>query len=119
MSAQITLTRRRELALLATLAAIQFTHIVDFMIMMPLAPQLMRLWGIGPQAFGLLLSAYTFGAAVSGLCEVLVVGRYDRAQAMLFVCAPSPPRFAASRPATRRCSARASWPAHSAASPAR
>ena len=87
MSAQITLTRRRELALLATLAAIQFTHIVDFMIMMPLAPQLMRLWGIGPQAFGLLLSAYTFAAAVSGLCAVLVVDRYDRRQALLFVYA--------------------------------
>ena len=87
MSSPITLTRKRELALLATLAAIQFTHIVDFMIMMPLAPQLMRLWGIGPQAFGLLLSAYTFAAAASGLAAVLVVDRYDRRHALLFVYA--------------------------------
>ena len=87
MSSPITLTRKRELALLATLAAIQFTHIVDFMIMMPLAPQLMRLWGIGPQAFGVLLSAYTFAAAVSGLGAVLIVDRYDRRQALLFVYA--------------------------------
>jgi len=69
------LARRRELALLATLAAVQFTHIVDFMIMMPLAPQLMRLWDIGPQAFGLLVSSYTFAAAASGLCSVVVVDR--------------------------------------------
>src|SRR6187455_390248 len=87
VSSPITLTRKRELALLATLAAIQFTHIVDFMIMMPLAPQLMRLWGIGPQAFGLLLSAYTFAAAASGLAAVLVVDRYDRRHALLFVYA--------------------------------
>ena len=87
MTAPVPLSRGRELALLATLAAIQFTHIVDFMIMMPLAPQLMRLWGIGPQAFGLLLSAYTFAAAASGLAAVLVVDRYDRRHALLFVYA--------------------------------
>ena len=41
----------RELPLLLTLAAVQFTHIVDFMIMMPLGPQFMRLFAIGPQQF--------------------------------------------------------------------
>lgn len=81
------LPRGRELALLGTLAAVQFTHIVDFMIMMPLAPQLMRLWGIGPQAFGLLVSAYTFAAAASGLVAVLVVDRYDRRHALLVMYA--------------------------------
>lgn len=77
------LPRRRELALLVTLAAIQFTHVVDFMIMMPLAPQLMRLWDIGPQAFGALVSAYTFAAAASGLLSVFVIDRYDRRHALL------------------------------------
>ena len=77
------LPRRRELALLVTLAAIQFTHVVDFMIMMPLAPQLMRLWDIGPQAFGVLVSAYTFAAAASGLLSVFVIDRYDRRHALL------------------------------------
>lgn len=81
------LSRGREIALLATLGAIQFTHIVDFMIMMPLAPQLMRLWGIGPQAFGLLVSVYTFAAAVSGLAAVLVVDRYDRRHALIVMYA--------------------------------
>jgi predicted MFS family arabinose efflux permease len=81
------LPRGRELALLGTLAAVQFTHIVDFMIMMPLAPQLMRLWGIGPQAFGLLVSVYTFAAAASGLVAVLVVDRYDRRHALLVMYA--------------------------------
>ena len=46
-AAPATAARRlpRELALLLTLAAVQFTHIVDFMIMMPLGPQFMRLFG--------------------------------------------------------------------------
>jgi len=81
------LPRARELALLATLAAVQFTHVVDFMIMMPLAPQLMRLWDIGPKAFGLLVSVYTFAAAASGLFAVFVIDRYDRRHALLVVYA--------------------------------
>ena len=41
-----TLSPRRELLLLLSLAGIQFTHIVDFMIMMPLGPQLPELFDI-------------------------------------------------------------------------
>jgi predicted MFS family arabinose efflux permease len=69
--------------LLLTLAAIQFTHIVDFMIMMPLGPQFMRLFGIGPQQFGFLVSAYTFAAAGSGFLAAFVIDRYDRKRALL------------------------------------
>ena len=36
-----------ERSLVLVLAAIQFTHIMDFMIMMPLGPQLMRVMQIG------------------------------------------------------------------------
>jgi predicted MFS family arabinose efflux permease len=74
---------RRELALLLTLAAIQFTHIVDFMIVMPLGPQFMRLFGIGPQAFGALVSAYTFAAAASGIVAAFVIDRFDRKRVLL------------------------------------
>ena len=42
----IHLTPRRERWLLLTLAGIQFTHILDFMIMMPLGPQFTRLFAI-------------------------------------------------------------------------
>src|SRR3954463_2854830 len=74
---------RGELGLLLTLAAVQFTHIVDFMIMMPLGPQFMRLFAIGPQAFGLLVSAYTFGAAASGFIAAFWIDRYDHKRALL------------------------------------
>ena len=41
-SATPELSPRRELWLLLTLAGIQFSHVLDFMIMMPLGPILMR-----------------------------------------------------------------------------
>jgi predicted MFS family arabinose efflux permease len=73
----------RELPLLLTLAAVQFTHIVDFMIMMPLGPQFMRLFAIGPQQFGFMVSAYTFAAAASGFVAAFWIDRFDRKHALL------------------------------------
>jgi predicted MFS family arabinose efflux permease len=73
----------RELPLLLTLAAVQFTHIVDFMIMMPLGPQFMRLFGIGPQQFGFMVSVYTFAAAASGFVAAFWIDRLDRKRALL------------------------------------
>ena len=55
-----------ERSLLLLLASIQFTHITDFMIMMPLGPQLMRDLNISPGQFGGLVSAYTISAGVIG-----------------------------------------------------
>ncbi len=76
--------RRRERLLLAVLTAVQFCHIMDFVILMPLGPQLMRSLDVGPRQFGLLVSAYTFSAAVSGLLAAFLADRFDR-KAMLLV----------------------------------
>ena len=73
----------REGLLIFLLAAIQFTHMMDFVIMMPLGPQLMRVFNITPQEFGLLVSAYTFSAAVAGFLSALVIDRFDRKHALL------------------------------------
>jgi predicted MFS family arabinose efflux permease len=73
----------RELPLLLALAAVQFTHIVDFMIMMPLGPQFMRLFGIGPEQFGFMVSAYTLAAAVSGFVAAFWIDRFDRRRTLL------------------------------------
>jgi len=73
----------RELPLLLALAAVQFTHIVDFMIMMPLGPQFMRLFAIGPQPFSMLVSAYTFAAATSGFVAAFWIDRFDHKRALL------------------------------------
>ena len=72
-----------ELAVLLTLAAVQFTHIVDFMIMMPLGPQLMRILEIGPRPFSLLVSAYTFAAAASGFVAAFWIDRFDHKRVLL------------------------------------
>jgi predicted MFS family arabinose efflux permease len=80
---QINLTPRRELLLLFSLAGIQFTHIVDFMIMMPLGPQLTELFGITLAEFGLLVSAYTVAAGMSGLFATTFVDRFDRRRLLL------------------------------------
>ena len=61
------LTPRRERATLLTLGAVQFTHILDFMIMMPLGAQLMEVFKITPAQFSHLVAAYGFSAAVAGL----------------------------------------------------
>ena len=46
------------------LAAIQFTHILDFMIIMPRGPVFMSDFKIDAHQFGWLVSSYTFGAAL-------------------------------------------------------
>lgn len=67
------------------LAFIKFTHIMDFMIMMPLGPQLERLWDITPQEFGLLVAAYTFSAGAIGLLGSFFMDRFDRKHALIFL----------------------------------
>ena len=76
---------KQEKALLWTLAAINFIHIVDFMILMPLGPQLMRLFDISPSQFGFLVSSYTFSAGVSSFFGAFVLDRFDRKKILLWV----------------------------------
>ena len=82
-----TLSRRHEWFLLLTLLAINFTHIMDFMMMMPLGPQFMRLFHITPQQFGMLVSTYTFSAAAAGFVSAFWVDRFDRKHTLLFLYA--------------------------------
>ena len=72
-----------ERVVLLTLAAVQFTSIVDFMVVMPLGPQLMRTLGIGPARFGLVVSSYTFAAGVAGLVASSLIDRFGRRAAFL------------------------------------
>jgi len=75
----------KEKLLLWTLAAINFTHIVDFMILMPLGPQLMRIFEITPREFGLLVSSYTFSAGASSFLGAFFLDKYDRRTILLWV----------------------------------
>ena len=73
-----TLTPRREFWLLLTLAGIQFTHILDFMIMMPLGPQFTEVFKINDTQFGWLISSYTLSGGLAGLLAAFYIERFDR-----------------------------------------
>lgn len=75
----------RERLLLWSLASVNFTHIVDFMVMMPLGPQLTKLFHLTDAEFGLLVSAYSLAAGLSGLLVSMVIDRFERKRALLFV----------------------------------
>lgn len=91
---------KNERVLLWVLALVQFTNIMDFMIMMPLGPQLMRLFYITPQQFSILVSAYTFTAGIVGFLFSFYIDRFDRKRALqiayigfttgTFACAMAP-----------------------------
>lgn len=76
-----------ERLVLLVLAAIQFTHIMDFMIMMPLAPQLMRELDLGAGQFSALVAAYSVAAGVVGLLSAPFIDRFDRRTLLLVVYA--------------------------------
>lgn len=73
--------------LVAILAGVQLSHILDFVILMPLGPQLMRALAIDTQQFSLLVSVYTLSAAVSCFLASLVMDRFDRRRVLLAVYA--------------------------------
>ena len=76
-----------EWLLLVMLAAVQFTVAVDFVIMMPLGPKLMRIFGIDTAAFNFAVSAYSGAAGISGLAAAFFLDRFDRKTALLVVYA--------------------------------
>src|ERR1044071_2701330 len=81
-------TTTRQLSerfLLLVLAAIQFTATVDFLIILPLGPQYMRVFDINPGQFGLIVSAYAIAAGISGMTTGMFLDRFDRKRALLWL----------------------------------
>ncbi len=81
------LTPGRERATLLTLGAVQFTHVLDFMIMMPLGAQLMDVFHITPAQFTHLVAAYGLSAAIFGFAGGFVLDRFDRKRSLLVLYA--------------------------------
>lgn len=71
--------------MLLLLAIIQFSDIMDFMIIMPLGPQFMRLFDINPQQFSMIVSIYAASAFLMSLFSAAFVDRFDRKVALLVV----------------------------------
>ena len=75
---------RKERILLLLLASVNFTHILDFMIMMPLGNFLMPHFDISAQYFSMIVAAYPVTAFVSGLIAAFYVDKYDLKKVLLF-----------------------------------
>jgi predicted MFS family arabinose efflux permease len=72
-----------ERLLLFVLAAIQFTTVLDFLIILPLGPQYLRVFHITPGQFSIIVSAYAIAAGISGVLAGLCLDRFDRKRALL------------------------------------
>ncbi len=79
--------KKNEIILLLILALVQFTNIVDFMIVMPLGPVLKKLWGIDSTQFSRVVSLFSLGAFISSMACLAYVDRFDRKKVLLIVYA--------------------------------
>lgn len=67
------------------LACVNFTHIMDSMIMMPLGDIFMREFNVGPKEFTFLVSAYAIGAFLSNVAGIFTLDKFDRKNALLVI----------------------------------
>jgi predicted MFS family arabinose efflux permease len=81
----LNLDPKKERVLLALLAAVQFTTVLDFLIVLPLGPQYMQVMHIGPSQFGLIVSSYAISAGLSGIAAGFFLDYFDRKRALLFL----------------------------------
>ena len=66
------------------LALLQFTVVLDFMILSPLGDILMKTIGMTTQQFGSVVSAYAFSAGISGILAAGFADKFDRKKLLLF-----------------------------------
>ncbi|HMK38298.1 MAG TPA: MFS transporter, partial [Bacteroidota bacterium] len=75
---------RYQVLIIAFLSFIQFTVILDFMVIAPLGAMLIDILHMTPTQFGWAVSAYAFSAGFSGLLAAGFADRYDRKHFLLF-----------------------------------
>ncbi|HTM92303.1 MAG TPA: MFS transporter [Flavisolibacter sp.] len=68
---------------IALLAIVQFTVILDFMVMAPLGDMLMKSMNLNAKQFASAVSAYAFSAGVSGLLAAGFADKYDRKKLLI------------------------------------
>lgn len=73
-----------QIFIIAVLTFLQFTVILDFMVLSPLGEQLMKELDISPSQFGIVVSAYALSAGASGLLAAGFADKFDRKKLLLF-----------------------------------
>ncbi len=91
---------RYQVFIIAVLALLQFTVVLDFMVLSPLGEILLDKLKITTQQFGLVVSAYAFSAGISGILAAGFADKFDRKKMMMvfytgfiigtFLCALAP-----------------------------
>jgi predicted MFS family arabinose efflux permease len=71
-----------ERAVIFLLGAVQFVNILDFVMVMPLGPDLAAGLGISPAHIGTIGAAYTAAASVAGVAGSYFLDRFDRRKAL-------------------------------------
>ena len=70
--------------IIAILALLQFTVILDFMVISPLGDILMKTLDMTTANFGFAVSAYAFSAGISGLLAAGFADKFDRKKLLIF-----------------------------------
>jgi multidrug resistance protein len=73
-----------EKFVIALLAFLQFTVVLDFMILSPLGAILLKELNVTTKQFGMVVSGYAFAAGISGLLAAGFADRFDRKRLLLF-----------------------------------
>ncbi len=73
-----------EKFIVAILTFLQFTIVLDFMVLSPLGAVLMPALKITPAQFGIVVSVYAFSAGISGFLAAGFADRFDRRNLLLF-----------------------------------
>ncbi len=79
--------KRSEIILVSLLALLNFTHILDFMIMMPLGNILMPKWALTTSQFSVIVSSYSLAAFVSSFAAIFFADKFDRKKLLLWAYA--------------------------------
>jgi len=75
---------RYQLFIIALLAVLQFTVVLDFMVLSPLGAQLMKVMHLTTSQFGMAVSGYAFSAGLSGFLAAGFADKFDRKKLLLF-----------------------------------
>ncbi len=73
-----------QVFMVVILSLLQFTVILDFMVLSPLGTILMKTMKMQPHEFGKVVSAYAFSAGISGILAAGFADKFDRKKLLMF-----------------------------------
>src|SRR5690606_11721910 len=73
-----------QVFVIAILSILQFSIVLDFMVLSPLGAQLIEELEISTTQFGWVVSAYAFSAGISGIFAAGFADKFDRKKLLLF-----------------------------------